>query len=212
MRLPAGSGNTLIIIISAYDWTPIEQAAREAGVNAFISKPMFASTIYNTLMTVTRRPTYEKPEEKETVKPRELAGKRVLLVEDNELNMEIATEILKMADVKVECVNNGREAVDQVLNSEAGYYDLVLMDIQMPIMNGYEATQAIRNSNHPNAKSLPILAMTANAFVEDIALAKEAGMNAHIAKPIDVSQLYTTLTQILQETPDGDSDNGVLEN
>ena len=86
------------------------------------------------------------------------------------------------------------------------------MDIQMPIMNGYEATQAIRNSNHPNAKSLPILAMTANAFVEDIALAKEAGMNAHIAKPIDVSQLYTTLTQILQETPDGDSDNGVLEN
>lgn len=173
---------------------------------------MFASTIYNTLMTVTRRPTYEKPEEKETVKPRELAGKRVLLVEDNELNMEIATEILKMADVKVECVNNGREAVDQVLNSEAGYYDLVLMDIQMPIMNGYEATQAIRNSNHPNAKSLPILAMTANAFVEDIALAKEAGMNAHIAKPIDVSQLYTTLTQILQETPDGDSDNGVLEN
>ena len=204
--------DTLIIIISAYDWTPIEQAAREAGVNAFISKPMFASTIYNTLMTVTRRPTYEKPEEKETVKPRELAGKRVLLVEDNELNMEIATEILKMADVKVECVHNGREAVDQVLNSEACYYDLVLMDIQMPIMNGYEATQAIRNSNHPNAKSLPILAMTANAFVEDIALAREAGMNAHIAKPIDVSQLYTTLTQILQETPDGDSDNGVLEN
>lgn len=204
--------DTLIIIISAYDWTPIEQAAREAGVNAFISKPMFASTIYNTLMTVTRRPAYEKPEEKETVKPRELAGKRVLLVEDNELNMEIATEILKMADVKVECVHNGREAVDQVLNSEADYYDLVLMDIQMPVMNGYEATQAIRNSNHPNAKSLPILAMTANAFVEDIALAKEAGMNAHIAKPIDVSQLYTTLTQILQETPDGDSDNGVLEN
>ena len=142
---------------------------------------MFASTIYNTLMTVTRRPAYEKPEEKETVKPRELAGKRVLLVEDNELNMEIATEILKMADVKVECVHNGREAVDQVLNSEADYYDLVLMDIQMPVMNGYEATQAIRNSNHPNAKSLPILAMTANAFVEDIALAKEAGMNAHIA-------------------------------
>ena len=212
MTLVLKGADTLIIIISAYDWTPIEQAAREAGVNAFISKPMFASTIYNTLMTVTRRPTYEKPEEKETVKPRELAGKRVLLVEDNELNMEIATEILKMADVKVECVNNGREAVDQVLNSEAGYYDLVLMDIQMPIMNGYEATQAIRNSNHPNAKSLPILAMTANAFVEDIALAKEAGMNAHIAKPIDVSQLYTTLTQILQETPDGDSDNGVLEN
>ena len=107
---------------------------------------------------------------------------------------------------------NGREAVDQVLNSEADYYDLVLMDIQMPVMNGYEATQAICNSYHPNAKSLPILAMTANAFVEDLALVKEAGMNAYIAKPIDVSQLYTTLTQILQETLDGDSDNGVLEN
>ena len=101
--------------------------------------------------------------------------------------------------MQVEHALNGQDAVDQILNSEADYFDLVLMDIQMPVMNGYEATQAIRNSNHPNAKTLPILAMTANAFVEDIARAKEAGMNAHIAKPIDVSQLYTTLTEILNQ-------------
>ena len=101
--------------------------------------------------------------------------------------------------MQVEQALNGQDAVDQILNSEADYFDLVLLDIQMPVMNGYEATQAIRNSNHPNAKTLPILAMTANAFVEDIARAKEAGMNAHIAKPIDVSQLYTTLTEILNQ-------------
>lgn len=194
--------DTLIIIISAYDWSPIEQAAREAGANAFISKPMFASTIYNTLMAVTRRPNFESApalDLPKTVTPHDLSGRRVLLVEDNELNMEIATEILRMADMQVEHALNGQDAVDQILNSEADYFDLVLMDIQMPVMNGYEATQAIRNSNHPNAKTLPILAMTANAFVEDIARAKEAGMNAHIAKPIDVSQLYTTLTEILNQ-------------
>ena len=183
---------TLIIIISAYDWGPIEEAARAAGANAFISKPMFASAIYNTLLSVTGAAAAAA---REIPSPavHDLSGKRILLAEDNALNMEIAMEILSMAKARVECAENGEEAVKKVLASPAGYYDLVLMDIQMPVMNGHEATRKIRASVHPDAASLIILAMTANAFNEDVAAALEAGMNGHIAKPIDVNHLYDTL-------------------
>ena len=114
-------------------------------------------------------------------------------MEDNEFNQEVAREFLEMTGATVECAENGKEALDMFTSSEPGAYDIILMDVQMPVMGGYEATRAIRAAAHPSAKSVPILAMTANAFNEDIAAAVEAGMNGHIAKPIDVNILYRLL-------------------
>ncbi len=194
--------DTLIIITSAYDWTPIEKEAREAGVDAFIAKPFFASTLYNTLLATTRRvvvgtgprTTPEAEPALATDKQKyDFAGKNILLVEDNEFNQEVAREFLEMTGATVECAENGKEALDMFTSSEPGAYDIILMDVQMPVMGGYEATRAIRAAAHPSAKSVPILAMTANAFNEDIAAAVEAGMNGHIAKPIDVNILYRLL-------------------
>jgi CheY-like chemotaxis protein len=123
----------------------------------------------------------------------DLHGKRLLLVEDNEMNAEIASEILEMTGMSVEFAVNGAEAVDRISEVEDGYYDLVLMDIQMPVMNGYEATRAIRSLDREYTKRLPIVAMTANAFAEDVHAAEGAGMNAHIAKPIELDTLATIL-------------------
>ncbi|MDE6516905.1 MAG: response regulator, partial [Acetatifactor sp.] len=119
-------------------------------------------------------------------------------VEDNELNREIATEILQMVGLEVETAENGSIGVDKVAAAEPGYYNLVLMDIQMPVMNGYEATCAIRTLNHKDAKSIPIVAMTANAFAEDIQTAKSSGMNEHMAKPIDLGRLMEVLERWLR--------------
>lgn len=190
----------LIIILSAYDWSSIEKEAREAGANAFISKPMFAFTLYNTLVSVS-----DKNKIAETATPKSpeysFKGKRILLAEDNELNTEIAVEILKMTEVEVDCAHNGRVAVDRYLATDAHFYDMILMDIQMPIMNGYEAARAIRESGREDAKSIPIFAMTANAFNEDVIAATESGMNGHIAKPIDVDVLYKILSANLNKKP-----------
>lgn len=181
--------DTTIIIITAYDWSAIEQNARKAGANAFLSKPIFASTLYNTLLSVTGiEKTLRSHKEENRVRPA-LSGCRVLLVEDNALNREIAIELLKMVDMEVSCATNGQEALESFLTN-GDHYDLILMDVQMPVMNGYEATQAIRKSDHLKAKTIPIIAMTANAFHEDVMRASEAGMNGHIAKPIDPERLY----------------------
>ncbi len=120
-------------------------------------------------------------------------GKRVLLVEDNEFNREIAQEFLQMVNAEVDNAENGQKAVDMVLGKPAGYYDLVLMDVQMPVLNGHDATRKIRASGHPGTDTLPIIAMTANAFSEDVTLAQEAGMNGHLSKPIDINKLYRTI-------------------
>lgn len=117
------------------------------------------------------------------------------MVEDNVLNREIAVELLKMAEMNVDCAENGREALERFL-ADGDKYDLILMDVQMPVMDGYEATRAIRKSNHERAKTIPILAMTADAFHEDVVRAYEAGMNGHLAKPIDPRLLYQTLAEI----------------
>lgn len=186
----------LIIIISAYDLTPIEDEARKAGVNDFIAKPFFASTLFDALASATRRLDMETPRDDVNAQPAyNFGGKRVLLVEDNEFNREIGHEFLEMVHVEVDHADNGKEAVEKVTNSPPGYYDLVLMDVQMPIMDGYEATRTIRASSHPEAKTVPIVAMTANAFSEDVAQAVAAGMNAHLAKPIDVNDLYKVLAK-----------------
>ena len=183
--------DTTIIIITAYDWTSIEQSAREAGANAFLSKPVFASSLYNTLLAVTGIDRTIRSHEE--IKPgHALKGCRVLLAEDNELNREIAVELMKMAGMELDCAGNGKEALERFLIEGDGY-DLILMDIQMPVMNGYEAARAIRQSGHPRAKSIPIIAMTADAFHEDIVKANESGMNGHLAKPIDPARLYRVI-------------------
>ena len=183
-----------IILLSAYDWGEIEGEAREAGVTEFISKPLFPSDLKNLLLKVSGEEQNKEENEEEKV---DFSGKRILLVEDNMMNREIATEYLQDFGFLVENAENGKDACDILQKSEPGYFDLVLMDIQMPVMNGYEATKAIRKFENKEIANIPILAMTANAFEEDKILAKEAGMNGHLAKPIDISKLIEALKENL---------------
>ncbi len=190
--------DTLIIIISAYDWSPIEREAREAGVNAFINKPFFASTLHDTLLSITRHAPAKAEVSVPNRREYDFSGRRILLVEDNEFNREVAKEFLEMTGAAVECAGDGREALEKFTSSEPGHYALILMDVQMPVMSGYEATRAIRASDHAEAETIHILAMTANAFSEDIAAAVAAGMNGHLAKPIDVAALYRLIASHLE--------------
>ena len=187
-----------IIIISAYDWSDIEQEARAAGANAFISKPLFRSRLEKTFCGLLGEDEKEKRISPSAMLERlKLQGRRVLLVEDNELNAEIASEVLRMTGMTVELVQDGAEAVDRMTETADGYYDLVFMDIQMPKMNGYDATRAIRAMDRNYCKQVPIIAMTANAFAEDVQAAKTVGMNEHIAKPLDLTILANVLKKWL---------------
>lgn len=186
--------STPIIILSAYDWSVIEQEAREAGVNGFISKPLFKSRlIYAIKQILLKEDRQEEVKEEGILLDRSYTDKRVLLVEDNELNREIAEELLGMTGLEVEKAYDGKQAVDCVLEHEEGYYDMIFMDIQMPNMNGYDAVTAIRNSGRPDLTTLPIVAMTADAFKEDVQRTRAVGMNDHIAKPIEVERLLRCL-------------------
>lgn len=184
-----------IIILTAYDWSDIEEEGREAGVTEFCSKPIFFSDLRRCLVDI----LYPGNEEKKPVPAMRsgLAGKRVLLVEDNDLNREIASEILSEAGFIIEEAEDGSIALEKLLKKGDGYYSLVLMDIQMPVMDGYAAARAIRSFENRSLAEIPIIAMTANAFEEDKRLAFEAGMNAHIAKPINVKKLFETLEKML---------------
>ena len=186
-----------IIILTSFEFSEIEEEARAAGVDAFIAKPLFRSRLTATL----RQFTSGKKEKNarnylEDFAKTDYTGKRLLLVEDNDLNREIATEILGMTGVTVETAENGKIAVEKVAAAPENWYSLVLMDIQMPVMNGYEATAAIRSLPGSRGK-VPIIAMTANAFAEDVQLAKNTGMNEHIAKPLDLNKLNDVLKQWL---------------
>mgnify|MGYP004533876099 FL=1 len=182
---------TPIIILSAYDWSDIEQEAREAGVTAFIAKPLFMSELRAVLTH-----TQTEPQPMQMPKHTGYAGKKVLLVEDNELNREIATAILEQAGLQVDSVEDGTDAVARMNTAAEDQYDLILMDIQMPQMDGYTATRKIRAMDNPRKANIPIVAMTANAFDEDRKKAFAAGMNAHVAKPIDMAVLSHTLDEI----------------
>jgi CheY-like chemotaxis protein len=184
-----------IIILSAYDWAEIEEEAREAGVTGFVSKPIFVSDLQNVLMRYCSG-KYEANEEEKYSFHRGLEGKRVLLAEDNRMNQEIAATIMEEEGLIVDIVENGQEACDKVKNSVPGYYDLVLMDIQMPVMDGYQAAQEIRKLENRQLANIPIVAMTANAFESDRQLALESGMNGHLPKPISIKELFKIIQQI----------------
>lgn len=186
---------TPIILLSAYDWTDLEEEAREAGITDFISKPLFLSELHRKLMMICGEEVADSTEEEN--EEISFAGKRLLLAEDIEMNREIAVEILSQAGFMVETAENGKVALEKVENSEPGYFDAVLMDVQMPVMNGYEATREIRNLEDEMLSSIPIIAMTANAFDEDKEEALKAGMNAHVSKPIDIPALWKALETAL---------------
>ena len=194
IREEAGD-NAPIIVLTAYDWSDIENEAREAGVAAFCGKPLFLSELTSCLHSVLN--TNEENDSNADQKSRKLHTGRILLAEDNELNQEIAVEILSEAGLSIEVACNGQAAVDMLKQSVPGYYRLILMDVQMPVMNGYEATKAIRQLENKELASIPIVAMTANAFEEDKREAIACGMNGHIAKPIDINKLFESMDEIL---------------
>lgn len=180
-----------IILISAYDWSEFEAEARAAGISGFISKPLFKSTLFYGL-----RPFVTGLEASQDSAPEQdaaLRGRRILLAEDNDLNWEIANELLSDLGLELDWAENGKICVEKFQASKKGYYDAILMDIRMPVMTGYEATTAIRALNHSDASTIPIIAMTADAFAEDIQHCLDCGMNAHVAKPIDIGEIARLL-------------------
>ncbi len=181
-----------IIILTAYDWSDVEEEAREAGVTAFCEKPLFMSQLRDLLANPGAHASAPKK------KQYNYEGKRILLVEDNELNMEIAQTILEDAGFIIETANDGVAAVEKMEKASGGDYDLILMDIQMPMMNGYEASKRIRALKDPEVASIPIIAMTANAFEEDREKSFEAGMNGHLAKPVSVEKLMNTINEVIK--------------
>lgn len=184
-----------ILLISAYDWSDFEAEAREAGIDGFISKPLFKSTLfYNLHKYMGLEDSSSQPQKLSTA----LSGRRILLAEDNELNWEIASELLSDLGLELEWAEDGQICLEKFEKSPAGYYDFILMDIRMPHMTGYEATQAIRKSIHPDAASVPIIAMSADAFAEDVQRCLDCGMNAHIAKPIDITEVTKLLERFLK--------------
>ncbi len=188
-------GNVPVIILTAYDWSDIELEAKEAGVTAFCNKPLFLSELSSCLQSVLR-PELQEPESSEKEMTPRHTG-RILLAEDVEMNQELAVAILENAGFTVDVADNGQIAFEMLKKSEPGYYRAVLMDIQMPVMDGYEATRRIRKLENRELAAIPIVAMTANAFTEDREEALKCGMNSHIAKPIDVQMLFKTLDDML---------------
>lgn len=183
-----------IFVLTAYDYIELTDKAAEIGVTRFISKPLFQSSLFDLLASVSGARS-SAPIQKEG--KADFAGARILLAEDNEMNMEIAKRILTSAGLTVDSVWNGRQAVETFTSSASGTYTAILMDVHMPEMNGHDATRTIRASEHPDAKTVPIIAMTADAFAENVAEAQEAGMNAHISKPINIPMLFETLTKFI---------------
>ena len=183
--------NIPIVMISAYDISEIEEEARAAGVNGFLPKPLYRSSVYNAVKDAVAGGGRAPASSTGGKKP--LEGKCLLVAEDNDINQEVARMLLEDKGARVRCVDNGQEALEAFLASKPGAYDAILMDVQMPVMDGHEASRHIRASAHPQARHIPIFAVTANAFSDDISAALAAGMNAHISKPLQVEQLYQVL-------------------
>ena len=186
-----------IIILSAYNTEEYEADAKRTGVNGFITKPLFKSKLIHELKKFTNSENKAKENYSTQLSNSDFSGKRILLVEDNELNLEIAEEIIGSTGAEIDTAINGLEALNKIMQSAENYYDLVFMDIQMPIMDGYESTRKIRALRRNDIKEMPIIAMTANAFSEDVKNALDAGMNYHLAKPIEITELINILNKYL---------------
>ncbi|MEY8522403.1 response regulator [bacterium 1XD8-76] len=180
-----------IILISAYDWNEFEEEAKDAGIDGFIAKPLFKSTLYHGLKR------YMDVEEQQIEKDMDLTGHRILVAEDNDLNWEILSELLSDIGMELEWAENGKVCLDKFRESGEGHYEAILMDVRMPVMTGYEATEAIRALEREDAKTIPIIAMTADAFSEDIRRCLDSGMNAHTAKPINLDEVVALLKKYM---------------
>ncbi|MBQ9348785.1 MAG: amino acid permease [Oscillibacter sp.] len=191
-----------ILLSTTYDWPSIQDDALAAGVTGFCNKPLFYSELYAALTKAVGSAKAEEAVPKKKSLEESFAGRRLLLVDDIEVNREIACAVLEMSGFEVEEACDGTEAVDKVAASAPGHYDAVLMDIQMPGMNGYDAARAIRSLENPELAAVPIIAMTANAFDEDVKAARDAGMDGHVAKPIDIAVLLTVLGTVLAPKED----------
>lgn len=183
-----------IIILTAYSWDDIIEEALEAGVDSFLAKPLFASNVLQEFKQAISSKYRSQGEPQKA----DLTGKHILLAEDMAINAEIMMEILQMRDMTVDHAENGQIAVDMFAKSEIGAYDAVLMDVRMPVLDGLGATEAIRALDRPDAKEVPIIAMTANAFDEDVQRSLQAGMNAHLSKPVEPERLFETLETLIR--------------
>ena len=194
------AGNDIsILLVSAYDWTQIEENAKHAGIDGFISKPLFRSSLFKKISEVLGLEQNAASQEENNS---DLQGMNILVAEDMDVNWEIISTLLGMYGINSRRAENGRVAVEMLKNIQPAEYDVVFMDIQMPEMNGLEATRRIRKLENPYAAGIPIIAMTADAFSENVAECLEAGMNSHIAKPIDINNVIKELKKIRQAKPD----------
>lgn len=198
IRESAG-GDTVFILLSAYNSEQIEEEIRETEITTFLTKPLFKSKLYHKLKALLLKEGEIEEDIGKTISHFDFTGKHILLAEDNELNMEIVMELLNFTNAQIDGSSDGQKTIDKYLSMPEGYYDVILMDIQMPVMNGYEAAAAVRDSGRKDAKTVPIIAMTANAFFEDKERAREAGMDGYIAKPIDIQTLTETLDMWLNK-------------
>lgn len=187
-----------IIILTAYDWSELEETDEAKVIDAFLAKPFFLTSFRQKIDDIINSGRQSEEPEEDTAEKSILEGMHILVAEDNEINAEILSELLDIAGATCDICENGQVAVETFSKSEPDKYQLILMDVQMPVMNGYEATRQIRELNHPRAEKIPIIAMTANAFAEDIRDALESGMNAHVAKPVDMSVLDQTVINVLE--------------
>ena len=190
----AAVGNeTPIIILTSYSWEDIADEARGAGVDTFVAKPLFAGSVMDEFRAAFRRKNTRLIRE-----TADLNGRRVLLAEDMPINAEIMMMVLSMREMDVEHAENGQIAVELFAEHEPGYYDAILMDMRMPVMDGLEATRTIRAMNRADAKTIPIIALTANAFDEDVQRSMQAGLNAHLSKPVEPEALFETLENLIR--------------
>ena len=187
---------TTVIIFTSFNWDEIMDEALACGVDSFLAKPVFASDVINEFERIARKNKINLLKENRRV---ELKGKRILMAEDVLINAEIMKQLIMMKEAQIDHAENGREAVRMFADSAEGYYDAVLMDVRMPEMDGLEATAAIRALDRPDAQRVPIIAMTANAFDEDVQRSLQAGMNAHLSKPVEPDHLYSTLEELIWE-------------
>ena len=199
------SSETTVIILTAYNWDEILDEALHAGVDSFLAKPLFASNVIAEFERLARRNNMNMFREKQRA---ELAGRRILLAEDTEVNADIMMDILSIVDVETDHAEDGQIAVEMFESSHVGAYSAILMDIRMPRMDGLEAAAAIRAMDRADAKTIPIIALTANAFDEDVQRSLQAGMNAHLSKPVDSEHLYQTLEELIYEAEENAGQTG----